>query len=185
MFGPNAPQLIAVPSLSSLFPSLQPAIWMSISSVSWTCPACVGLITPKGGAACTWSVRSAGISCRSQVGFVSRRLVRVCLCALPVVSVGSQLFCLTSVNPDQFLHLALFVNKPPNSTRHTFTPYPPAAINLDLICWPSLSLTAHDAVHPNVNSVACLVSSSYPYSARATPPLVHGSIEPLLLNILL
>lgn len=47
--------------------SLQPAIWMSTTSVWWTCPASVEPITPSGGAGCTWSARSAGTTCRSQV----------------------------------------------------------------------------------------------------------------------
>lgn len=191
-FGPNVSHLIFpyTFALLSLSLSPQPAIWMSTSSVLWTCPACVELITPKGGAAFTWSVRSAGISCRSQVGFVSPALCKralvvfcskthecVCLCVCVCATTDVLLlFCLTSVNLDQFLHFAFFVNKPPNLTRHTFTPYPPAAINLDWICSP-LSPTARDAVDPNVNSVACLVTSSYPYSARATPLLVHGSID--------
>lgn len=57
--------------LPSLPLSLQPVIWMSTSSASWTCPAFVEPITLSGGAVFTSSVRSALISCRSQVGFTA------------------------------------------------------------------------------------------------------------------
>lgn len=49
--------------------SPQPATWTSTSSASWTFPACVEPTTPRGGAASTWSVRSAPTACRSQVGY--------------------------------------------------------------------------------------------------------------------
>lgn len=55
-----------------IFPlSHQPAIWMSIISVLWMCPACVELITLKGGGVFFSSVRSAEINCRSQVGLIT------------------------------------------------------------------------------------------------------------------
>lgn len=124
--------------VSSVFPTLQPVIWTSTTSVLWTCPACAEPITPNGGVAFTWSVRSALMACRSQVGFTSHLYVLACawlsghkdvrcqrLCDVRHARKGGGkgVDCQPGSNLDQFWHSALFSKKPnlPNCNCHMFT----------------------------------------------------------------